>query len=191
VRVGQLSLEIGRQLELPDRDLQYLEIGGYLHDVGKIGIRDNVLLKPGQLTNEERRMIEEHPRIGLEIVQHVDLAQPVRDLVIAHHERLDGTGYPYGLAAEEISIFARVGAVADFFDALTTDRPYREGFTIEKTMSILKREVTDNHLDEQAVRGLVRALPVWVRRLRIEPELKGYVMRELQEMEQDAARAAG
>jgi len=186
VRVGQLSVEIGRELELPGRDLQYLEIGGYLHDVGKIGIRDNVLLKPSQLTPEERAMIEEHPRIGLEIVQHVDLAQSVKDLVIAHHERLDGTGYPYGLDGSQISIFARIGAVADVFDALTTDRPYRRGFTIEETMSILKREVTDNHLDERVVFGLIRALPVWGRRLRVEPQLRGFVMRELQEEQEKA-----
>ena len=191
VRVGQLSVEIGRELELPGRDLQYLEIGGYLHDVGKIGIRDNVLLKPGQLSPEERAMIEEHPRIGLEIVQHVDLAQAVKDLVIGHHERLDGTGYPFGLGEEEISIFARIGAVADVFDALTTDRPYRQGFTIDETMSILKKEVTARHLDERAVDGLIRALPVWGRRLRIEPQLRGFVMRDLQELEKDLNKAAG
>jgi putative nucleotidyltransferase with HDIG domain len=191
VRVGQLSVEIGRQLELPDRDLQFLEIGGYLHDIGKIGIRDSVLLKPGELTAEERAMIEEHPRIGLEIVQHVDLAQGVKDLVIGHHERLDGTGYPYGLDGEEISIFARIGAVADFFDALTTDRPYRKGFTILESMSILKREVEQTHLDEHAVHALIGALPIWGRRLTLEPALRGFVMRELQEMQQDATRVAG
>jgi len=190
VRVGQLSLEIGRELELPSRDLQYLEIGGYLHDIGKIGIRDNVLLKPGHLTAEERAMIEEHPRIGLEIVQHVDLAQGVRDLVIGHHERLDGTGYPYGLDAEAISIFARIGAVADTFDALVTDRPYREGFTIEESMSILKKEVAAEHLDERVVQGLIHVLPKWGRRLRSEPELRGLVMRELQEIERDRQRTA-
>jgi putative nucleotidyltransferase with HDIG domain len=191
VRVGQLSVEIGRELELPGRDLQHLEIGGYLHDIGKIGVRDSVLLKPGKLTPEERKMIEEHPRIGLEIVQHVDLAQAVKDLVIGHHERLDGTGYPYGLEDEAISIFARIGAVADVFDALTTDRPYRKGFTIEESMAILKREIADNHLDERAVDGLVRVLPTWGRRLRLEPQLRGFVMRELQEMEPDAHQAAG
>ena len=188
--MGQLSLEIGRELELPSRDLQYLEIGGYLHDIGKIGIRDNVLLKPGHLTAEERAMIEEHPRIGLEIVQHVDLAQGVRDLVIGHHERLDGTGYPYGLDAEAISIFARIGAVADTFDALVTDRPYREGFTIEESMSILKKEVAAEHLDERVVQGLIHVLPKWGRRLRSEPELRGFVMRELQEIERDRQRTA-
>jgi putative nucleotidyltransferase with HDIG domain len=191
VRVGQLSVEIGRELELPGRDLQHLEIGGYLHDIGKIGVRDSVLLKPGKLTPEERKMIEEHPRIGLEIVQHVDLAQAVKDLVIGHHERLDGTGYPYGLEDEAISIFARIGAVADVFDALTTDRPYRKGFTIEESMAILKREIADNHLDERAVDGLVRVLPTWGRRLRLEPQLRGFVMRELQEMEPDAHQATG
>jgi putative nucleotidyltransferase with HDIG domain len=191
VRVGQLSVEIGREIELPRRDLQYLEIGGYLHDVGKIGIRDNVLLKPGQLTAEERAMIEEHPRIGLDIVQNVDLAQEIKDLVIGHHERLDGTGYPRGLEGAGISIFARIGAVADVFDALTTDRPYRKGFTIEESMSILKREVIDNHLDERAVKALIGVLPIWGRRLRSEPALRGFVMRELQEMEQDLKRAAG
>jgi putative nucleotidyltransferase with HDIG domain len=176
---------------LPGRDLQHLEIGGYLHDIGKIGVRDSVLLKPGKLTPEERKMIEEHPRIGLEIVQHVDLAQAVKDLVIGHHERLDGTGYPYGLEDEAISIFARIGAVADVFDALTTDRPYRKGFTIEESMAILKREIADNHLDERAVDGLVRVLPTWGRRLRLEPQLRGFVMRELQEMEPDAHQATG
>ena len=189
VRVGQLSVEIGLQLELAKRDLQYLEIGGYLHDIGKIGIRDNVLLKESKLTQQERMMIEEHPRIGLDIVQHVDLAQAVKDLVIGHHERLDGSGYPYGLDAEELSIFARIGAVADVFDALTTDRPYRTGFTIEESLSILKREVTANHLDEGAVSGLIRALPTWGRRLRLEPALKGFVMRELQEIQRNADRA--
>jgi putative nucleotidyltransferase with HDIG domain len=177
VRVGQLSVEIGRELELPRRDLQYLEIGGYLHDVGKIGIRDNVLLKPGQLTPEERAMIEEHPRIGLDIVQNVDLAREIKDLVIGHHERLDGTGYPMGLEGAGISIFARIGAVADVFDALTTDRPYRKGFTLEESMSILKREVEENHLDDSAVQALIGVLPIWGRRLRAEPALKGFVMR--------------
>jgi putative nucleotidyltransferase with HDIG domain len=189
VRVGQLAVEIGREMELPSRDLQYLEIGGYLHDIGKIGIRDNVLLKPGQLTDEERALIEEHPRIGLDIVQYVDLAPAVTDLVIGHHERLDGTGYPMGLDGDKISIFARIGAVSDVFDALTTDRPYRQGFTLDEAMSILKREVTDNHLDERAVQALIGVLPLWGRRLRNEPALKGFVMRELQDMEQDLRKA--
>ena len=185
VRVGQLAVEIGRELELPSRDLQFLEVGGYLHDIGKIGIRDNVLMKPGSLTPQERALIEEHPRIGLNIVQHVDLAEPVRELVIGHHEKLDGTGYPYGLEGEQISIFARIGAVADIYDALTTARPYKPGLTVEEAVSMLKREAKDGRIDERVIFCLIRALPVWGRRLRTETALRGFLLPELQEMEEE------
>jgi putative nucleotidyltransferase with HDIG domain len=185
VRVGQLAVEIGRNLELPNRDLQFLEIGGYLHDVGKIGIRDNVLLKPGLLTPEERVLIQEHPRIGLDIVQHVDLALPVREFVIGHHERLDGSGYPYGLAGDQVSVFARVGAVADMYDALTTARPYKPALTIEQAVRLLQKESKEGHLDERVVMALVQILPTWSRRLRVEPSLRGFLLPEMQEIERD------
>jgi putative nucleotidyltransferase with HDIG domain len=190
VRVGQLSVEIGRKLELPARDLQFLEIGGYLHDIGKIGIRDSVLLKPGSLTPEEREMIEDHPRIGLNIVQHVELAAQVRELVIGHHEKLDGSGYPYGLEGEEISIFARVGAVADMYDALTTARPYKPALTIEQTMELLKRDVRKGYLDECVVLALIEALPIWGRRISTESSLKGFLLPELREIEDSLGRVA-
>jgi putative nucleotidyltransferase with HDIG domain len=176
-------MEIGRDLELPKRDLQFLEVGGYLHDIGKIGIRDNVLLKPGRLTDQERALIEEHPRIGLNIVQYVDLADEVKDLVLGHHEKLDGSGYPDGLSGEQISIFARIGAVADIYDALTTERPYKPGLSVEETVGLLKREVQDGHLDERVVLSLIRTLPTWGRRLRTDSTLKGFVLHELQELD--------
>jgi putative nucleotidyltransferase with HDIG domain len=182
VRVGQLSVEIGRQLELPRRDLQFLEVGGYLHDVGKIGIRDNVLLKEGPLTDEERRMIEEHPRIGINIVKHVDLPSEVFDIVSGHHEKLDGTGYPYGLNGEGITLFARIAAVADVYDALTTERPYKPALAIERAVEILRAEVTANHLDVRAVEGLVTALPVWSRRLSLERGLQGLSLGDLEDL---------
>jgi putative nucleotidyltransferase with HDIG domain len=185
VRVGQLSMQIGRELELPKRDLQFLEVGGYLHDIGKIGIRDNVLLKPGLLNEQERALIEEHPRIGINIVQYVELADEVKELVLSHHEKLDGTGYPDGLQGEQISIFARIGAVADIYDALTTERPYKPGLSVEETVALLKREARDGRLDERVVIALISALPVWGRRLRTDPTLKGFVLHELQEMETD------
>jgi putative nucleotidyltransferase with HDIG domain len=183
VRVGQLSVEIGRQLELPKRDLQFLEVGGYLHDIGKIGIRDNVLLKPGRLTDQERALIEEHPTIGLNIVQYVDLAEEVRELVIGHHERLDGTGYPRGLEGDQISIFARIGSVADIYDALTTERPYKPGLTVEEAMALLKRGVNDGHLDDHVVQSLIRALPLWGRRLRTDASLKGISLPDMNDLE--------
>jgi putative nucleotidyltransferase with HDIG domain len=189
VRVGQLSMEIGREMELPRRDLQFLEVGGYLHDIGKIGIRDDVLLKPGRLTPRERALIEEHPRIGINIVQYVDLADEVKELVLSHHEKLDGSGYPDGLSGEQISIFARIGAVADIYDALTTERPYKPGLSVEDAVSMLKREVESGHLDPRAVHSLVNILPLWSRRLTTDPALKGFVLPELQAMEADLRKA--
>ena len=185
VRVGQLSLEIGRELELPNRELQYLEVGGYLHDIGKIGIRDSVLLKPGALTPQERSLIEEHPRIGLSIVKYVELSDEVLDVVVGHHERLDGSGYPDKLEGEQISIFARVGAVADVYDALTTARPYKPGLTVEEAVALLKREVGAGRLDDRVVQAMVRVLPTWGRRLRTDSSLKGFALPEMQEMERE------
>jgi putative nucleotidyltransferase with HDIG domain len=182
VRVGQLSMEIGRQMELPKRDLQFLEVGGYLHDVGKIGIRDSVLLKEGPLTLEERRMIEEHPRIGISIVKHVDLPPEVLEIVSGHHEKLDGTGYPYGLEDRDITLFARIAAVADIFDALTTERPYKPALTVAHTVGLLKDEVMCRRLDAQAVDGLIKALPGWGRRLQVEPSLRGFSLEEVEEL---------
>jgi putative nucleotidyltransferase with HDIG domain len=187
IRVGQLSVEIGRELELPKRDLQFLEIGGYLHDVGKIGIRDNVLLKQGKLTEEERRMIEDHPRIGLKIISHVELADEVVQVVAGHHEKLDGTGYPYGLTGEEVTVFARIAAVSDIFDALTTERPYKPALAYEHAVAMLKEEVTGGHLDPRAVDALIRALPRWGRRLETEKDLHGLLIPEMEALSREVA----
>ncbi len=187
IRVGQLSVEIGRELELPRRELQFLEIGGYLHDVGKIGIRDNVLLKNGPLTPQERALVEEHPRIGLSIIQHVELPQEIIEVVGGHHEKLDGTGYPYGLVGDAVTIFARIASVSDVFDALTTHRPYRPALELRRAAEILRTEVTLGHLDARVVDALFKTLPRWSRRLDTEKELRGLLLPELEEL----AKAAG
>ena len=173
-RVGQLAIEIGRELELPKSDLQYLEIGGYLHDIGKIGIRDNILLKPDALTDEERALVQEHPAIGLGIVEHVDLAGEILQFVASHHEKLDGSGYPAGLDESRLTIFPRIGAVADIYDALTTDRPYRPALTVQRAVEALKRESSLSLLDPAVVEAFIRVLPAWERRLRTETALKGF-----------------
>jgi putative nucleotidyltransferase with HDIG domain len=173
VRVGQLAVMIGRRLELPDVLISHLETGGYLHDIGKIGIRDAVLAKPGALTPEERKLINDHPTIGLKILEHVELPGPVIEFVGSHHERLDGSGYPQGLHADEISIVPRVAAVSDMYDALTTDRPYREAMTPEQAMEILRND-SGKFLDPDVVRAMREILFEWERRRLIEPELKGY-----------------
>jgi putative nucleotidyltransferase with HDIG domain len=174
LRVGQLAMEIGKDMALPDQKLRHLEVGGYLHDIGKIGVRDNVLLKPGALTPEERKAIERHPQIGLDILAHVQLPPDVVEFVGSHHEKLNGTGYPHKLHAPQISIVARIAAVADIYDALVTDRPYRAGMTPEKALEILHKEQASGQLDLQVIEALERVVPLWEQRRRDEPELRGF-----------------
>lgn len=174
LRVGQLAVEIGRELEVAPASLQHLEIGGYLHDIGKIGVRDNVLLKPDDLTPEEREAIEQHPRIGLAILEPVELAPEVVEFVGAHHEKLDGSGYPAGLRGGELGLVTRIATVADMYDALTTDRPYRAGLTAHQALAILGREVSDEKLDRDVVAALERVMPRWQSRLSREASLSGF-----------------
>jgi putative nucleotidyltransferase with HDIG domain len=173
VRVGQLAMMIGRQLGRDDLILSRLEIGGYLHDIGKIGIRDNVLLKPGRLTDEERHAIEDHPRIGIAILEAVELAPEIIQFVEGHHERLDGTGYPHGLRGMDVSIIARIAAVADIYDALTTDRPYRGPETPQKALSILRSDAITK-LDPEVIDALEAIMWEWEQRRAEEPELTGF-----------------
>jgi putative nucleotidyltransferase with HDIG domain len=177
VRVGQLAVMIGQDLDLNDRMLAHLETGGYLHDIGKIGIRDAVLLKPGKLTDEERRAINDHPTIGLRILNPVELPPEVVAFVASHHEKLDGSGYPNGLRGGEVPLVARIASVSDMYDAMTTDRPYRLAMTPEECMEILKGE-SGTLLDPEVVKAMKRVLMAWEQRRAIEPELKGFNLRE-------------
>lgn len=124
-RVTQIALRFAHELGLPQDELNSIRIAGYLHDIGKVGIRDAILLKPGKLTPEERTIIETHPLIGEKIVAPLKLLPREKDIILHHHERWDGTGYPYGLAATEIPFLSRLLALADTYDALTSHRPYR------------------------------------------------------------------
>jgi HAMP domain-containing protein len=173
-RVGQLAVELGAALGLPESQLQHLEIGGYLHDTGKIGVRDAVLLKPGPLTEEEREIVEGHPGVGLDILAAVDLAPDVVAFISGHHEKLDGSGYPRSLKSGEVSLIARIAAVADIYDSLTTARPYRGAMSVEEALDILDREAVAGRLDRHVVATLVQLVPRWERRRRTDPTLKGF-----------------
>ncbi len=124
-RVAAYGIEIARALGVPRPDAPEIEFGFLLHDIGKVAIPDAILYKPGALTDEERALMARHPVIGAEIVREIDSLSEAAKVVRSHHERWDGTGYPDGLAGEEIPLPARIFAVADVFDALSTDRPYR------------------------------------------------------------------
>jgi putative nucleotidyltransferase with HDIG domain len=136
-RVTELSLEIGERLGLRGDALRRLVWGAELHDIGKIGIPDHIMQKPGRLTTEERALIEQHPAIGWEIVGRLNSLQEVLEVVRHHHERMDGTGYPDGLAGDQIPLAARIVAVADVWDALTSDRSYRPAWTREKALEVM------------------------------------------------------
>jgi HD-GYP domain-containing protein (c-di-GMP phosphodiesterase class II) len=124
---------------LSPEEVDVIRHASILHDVGKIGIREKILKKPGLLTEEERREMEYHPFIGTRILQSVKLLEPVMPLVYHHHERYDGTGYPDGLKGEEIPLGSRIIAVADAFESMTSDRPYRKALPLEEALAELRR----------------------------------------------------
>jgi cyclic di-GMP phosphodiesterase len=130
-RVSEFTLIVARELGVPERDLVDLDRGSLLHDIGKIGVSDNILLKPAKLTEEEWLEIRKHPQTGYHILKGIDFLQEAAKLVLQHHERFDGTGYPQGLAGEEILLGARIFAVVDTFDAMTSDRPYRKAMSYQ------------------------------------------------------------
>jgi HD-GYP domain-containing protein (c-di-GMP phosphodiesterase class II) len=136
-RVSQLSCATAAALQLSPEDVERIRIGALLHDVGKIGVADNVLQKPGRLTDEEFALVKQHPVIGRRILEGVQGFAPFLPAVELHHENWDGTGYPRGQRGEETPIDARIIHVSDAYDAMTTNRSYRRGMTHEKAISIL------------------------------------------------------
>jgi HD-GYP domain-containing protein (c-di-GMP phosphodiesterase class II) len=155
-RVSDFSVEIARELGMPAETLHHIRIGSLLHDIGKIGIPDQILNKPGRLTDEEYAVMKAHPAIGERIMAAVRLLCAEIPAIAQHHERLDGTGYPQRLQREEISLFGRVVAVADVFDALTSERPYRKAQSAEEALDYLSQGV-DCDFDRTCVEALTRA----------------------------------
>ncbi len=163
-RVGFLTGMLAEEMGIASAERRNMEWSGLLHDIGKIGVPEAILCKPGKLTPEEFEVIKAHPRMGYEILEPIGILQMILDGVLYHHESLDGTGYPSGLRGEEIPLVARIIHVADIFDALTTSRSYRRGYELSKCMSIIESERTIR--SEPAV---VDALLRLVERYRTEP----------------------
>lgn len=155
-RVSEFSVAIAEQLNLPPEMRHSIRIGALLHDIGKIGVPDTILTKPGRLTTDEYAEIKKHPAIGASIIQGVSLLKDELPALAQHHEWLNGKGYPLGLSGDQISPIARIVAVADVFDAITSDRPYRPALDIESALEIL-RDKRGNHLDEIYVNALIMA----------------------------------
>jgi putative nucleotidyltransferase with HDIG domain len=140
-RVMNYSMAIGTMMGLADETLEILKLAAILHDIGKIGVRDNILLKEGYLNSEEAVIMMRHTEFGSEILGHVTQLREVIQGVRSHHEKYDGTGYPDGLKGENIPLIARIIAVADTFDAMTTDRPYRKSLTFQAAFEELRKNV--------------------------------------------------
>ena len=140
LRVFEYSVAIAKELHLNEGQISDVRIGGLLHDIGKIGISDQILGKPGGLTDSEYGLIKRHPAVGCSIMSQVRVLQTALPGIAEHHERLDGSGYPYGLHGDQISIIGRIVAVADVFDAMTSNRPYRLALAREQTLEYLEAE---------------------------------------------------
>ena len=155
-RVSDFSVAIGKQMNLPPEIIHRLRIGALLHDIGKIGIPDTILSKPGHLTEDEINKMKQHPAIGANIMKNVRLLRDEIPALAEHHEHMDGTGYPNNLRGDQISLFGRIVAVSDVFDALTSDRPYRAALDVEEVLNRMQKD-SGSHFDDVCVQALIKA----------------------------------
>jgi len=149
-RVTELTLQLARAFGIRESDLSHVRRGALLHDIGKMGVPDSILLKPGTLTEAERAIMREHPRYAYELLLPIEYLRDALDIPYCHHEKWDGTGYPRGLQGEDIPFVARLFAVVDVYDALTSDRPYRPAWSKEQALAYL-RDQAGKHFDPQVV----------------------------------------
>jgi putative two-component system response regulator len=154
-RLALISVALGYHLGMRGADLETLYRGGFLHDVGKVGIPDSILLKPGKLTADEWVVMRSHPGRGEEICRPMKSLAPVLPIIRHHHERWDGFGYPDGLRGEQIPIHARVLQIADIYDALISARPYKPAYTPDEALELLKQEADSGWRDPELVRTFI------------------------------------
>ena len=140
VRVAQLAQYFGEELNFSEAELDILSKGGVLHDIGKVGIPDNILLKKGRLKDNEFEIMKSHTEIGYNICKDLNSLKEISNIVHSHHEKYDGSGYPQGLAKDEIPLFAQIISIADVYDALSSDRSYRKKFSDKEVIEIIISE---------------------------------------------------
>jgi putative nucleotidyltransferase with HDIG domain len=176
-RVVAYCLRLGKEIGLTDRNLITLEHGALLHDIGKIGVPDGILLKRGALTEDEWAHMRRHVEYGAQILRGIDFLEGATQIVSQHHERYDGSGYPHRMEGDQICLGARIFAVADAVDAMTSDRPYRAGRSFDDAADELIR-CSGAHFDPAVVQAFARVpLDSW-RELRHLSTVTGYVMKE-------------
>jgi putative nucleotidyltransferase with HDIG domain len=153
-RVIILMEKLSRAMGMPEKDLVHMRRGALLHDIGKIGVPDAILNKPGTLTQEERQIMQQHPAQAKELLESLNFLHAAIEIPCCHHERWDGSGYPHGFKGEEIPLSARIFAVIDVWDALVNDRPYRKAWTTETAIAYIK-ENAGKLFDPDVVRFFV------------------------------------
>lgn len=157
LRVTELTVKLAKRLGIPPQEQRHIRRGALLHDIGKLGVPDSILLKPGKLTSEEWDLMKRHPAYARDMLSTIAYLRPAMDIPYYHHEKWDGTGYPQGLAGEQIPLTARLFAVVDVWDALTSDRPYRPAWTREKALAYIQDQ-SGKHFDPQVVEEFLRML---------------------------------
>jgi putative nucleotidyltransferase with HDIG domain len=155
--VSQIAVEVAKRLGIKGEELDHLRYAALLHDVGKIGVPDGILLKPGKLLPEEFLVIKKHATIGSDLISRVPMLSAIAPIILHHHERIDGSGYPMGLLGDGISLSSRIIGVVDAFDAMTTTRPYREPLDSDTAIAELRRH-SGSQFDEQVVNTLCEVL---------------------------------
>ncbi|HMB81534.1 MAG TPA: HD domain-containing phosphohydrolase, partial [Vicinamibacterales bacterium] len=157
-RVQVYAAGLARALGMPDTEIQGVKTAALLHDIGKLAVPEHILSKPGPLTQEEFQKIRIHPQVGAEIISGVPFPYPVAPLILSHHERWDGKGYPAGLKGDEIPLGARILSVVDYFDALMSERPYHKAMSLDAAMGLLRQEST-KALDPRVVQTFIDMYP--------------------------------
>jgi PAS domain S-box-containing protein len=153
-RVTRLTVRVAQRVGMDARDIVHVQRGALLHDIGKMGVPDSVLLKRGPLTPKERKEIEQHPMYAFELLSPIEFLRPALDIPYCHHEKWDGSGYPRGLSGEQIPLAARIFAIVDVFDALTSDRPYRAAWSLPRTLAYIQ-EQSGSHFDPELVKAFL------------------------------------
>jgi putative nucleotidyltransferase with HDIG domain len=154
-RVAKMTLKLAKAMGLSDKELVHVHRGALLHDIGKMGVPDEILLKPGPLTEAEWKIMRQHPQLAYEMLAPIMYLKLALDIPYCHHEKWDGSGYPQGLQGERIPLAARIFAVVDVYDAVTSDRPYRKAWSKEKALEHIQSG-SGSHFDPQVVRAFLR-----------------------------------
>jgi len=156
-RVTELTLELARRIGVPEDELVHIRRGAGLHDIGKMGIPDAILLKPGQLTAQEWETMRMHPILAFDLLNPIEFLRPALEIPYCHHEKWDGSGYPRGLQGDQIPLSARIFAVIDVWDALTHDRPYRKAWSRDAALAYI-REQSGKHFDPRVAELFIAML---------------------------------